>query len=111
MRDHQGRDGGARHSAATHPGGTSRDQYRRKRHLLAAHPRSRPRACEYPQRDLPRQHLDGAPLPDDAAAALAGSGEDADISRQLETPLALWHTDPEFRARILSEWDKIEPYK
>ena len=28
-----------------------------------------------------------------------------------ETPLALWHTDPEFRARILSEWDKIEPYK
>jgi uncharacterized SAM-binding protein YcdF (DUF218 family) len=28
-----------------------------------------------------------------------------------ETPLALWHTDPDFRARILSEWDKIEPYK
>jgi hypothetical protein len=25
------------------------------------------------------------------------------------TPLALWHTDPEFR--VLSEWDKIEPYK
>jgi uncharacterized SAM-binding protein YcdF (DUF218 family) len=28
-----------------------------------------------------------------------------------ETPLALWHTDPVFRTRILSEWDKIEPYK
>jgi uncharacterized SAM-binding protein YcdF (DUF218 family) len=28
-----------------------------------------------------------------------------------ETPRALWHTDPEFRRRILSEWDKIEPYK
>jgi uncharacterized SAM-binding protein YcdF (DUF218 family) len=28
-----------------------------------------------------------------------------------ETPLALWHTDPDFRIRVLSEWDKIEPYK
>jgi uncharacterized SAM-binding protein YcdF (DUF218 family) len=28
-----------------------------------------------------------------------------------ETPLALWHTDAEFRRRILSEWDKIEPDK
>jgi uncharacterized SAM-binding protein YcdF (DUF218 family) len=28
-----------------------------------------------------------------------------------ETPLALWHTNPAFRARILREWDKIEPYK
>ena len=27
------------------------------------------------------------------------------------TPRALWHTDPEFARRILSEWDKIEPYK
>ncbi len=27
------------------------------------------------------------------------------------TPRALWHTDPVFRSRILSEWDKIEPYK
>jgi uncharacterized SAM-binding protein YcdF (DUF218 family) len=27
-----------------------------------------------------------------------------------ETPIALWHTDPVFRARILREWDKIEPY-
>ena len=27
------------------------------------------------------------------------------------TPLALWHTDPAFRIRVLSEWDKIEPYK
>ena len=28
-----------------------------------------------------------------------------------DTPLALWHTHPEFRRRVLSEWDKIEPYK
>jgi uncharacterized SAM-binding protein YcdF (DUF218 family) len=28
-----------------------------------------------------------------------------------DTPLALWHIDPEFRRRILAEWDKIEPYK
>lgn len=27
------------------------------------------------------------------------------------TPRALWHTDPEFRIRVLAEWDKIEPYK
>jgi uncharacterized SAM-binding protein YcdF (DUF218 family) len=27
------------------------------------------------------------------------------------TPLSLWHTDFELRRRILSEWDKIEPYK
>ena len=26
------------------------------------------------------------------------------------TPRALWYTDPVFRARILREWDKIEPY-
>jgi hypothetical protein len=26
-------------------------------------------------------------------------------------PRSLWHTDPEFRRRVLSEWDKIEPYK
>lgn len=26
------------------------------------------------------------------------------------TPRALWHTDPEFRLRVLREWDKIEPY-
>lgn len=25
-------------------------------------------------------------------------------------PRALWHTDPEFSRRVLSEWDKIEPY-
>jgi hypothetical protein len=24
---------------------------------------------------------------------------------------SLWHTDPEFRRRVLHEWDKIEPYK
>jgi len=28
-----------------------------------------------------------------------------------DTPLALWHTDPAFRIRVLTEWDKIEPYK
>jgi uncharacterized SAM-binding protein YcdF (DUF218 family) len=27
------------------------------------------------------------------------------------TPRALWHTDAEFRRRILREWDKIEPYR
>jgi hypothetical protein len=27
------------------------------------------------------------------------------------TPRSRWHTDPEFRRRILAEWDKIEPYK
>lgn len=26
-------------------------------------------------------------------------------------PRARWHTDPEFRRRVLSEWDKIEPYR
>ena len=26
-------------------------------------------------------------------------------------PRWLWHTDPEFRRRVLSEWDKIKPYK
>ena len=29
----------------------------------------------------------------------------------LATPLPLWHTDAEFRRRVLHEWDKIEPYK
>ena len=28
-----------------------------------------------------------------------------------ETPRPLWHTDPEFRRRVLAEWDKIDPYK
>ena len=28
-----------------------------------------------------------------------------------DTPLALWHTHPEFRRRVMSEWHKIEPYK
>ena len=27
------------------------------------------------------------------------------------TPRPLWHTDAEFRRRVLHEWDKIEPYK
>jgi uncharacterized SAM-binding protein YcdF (DUF218 family) len=27
------------------------------------------------------------------------------------TPRPFWHTDPEFRRRVLAEWDKIEPYK
>jgi uncharacterized SAM-binding protein YcdF (DUF218 family) len=27
------------------------------------------------------------------------------------TPRAHWHTDPEFCRRVLSEWDKIEPYR
>jgi uncharacterized SAM-binding protein YcdF (DUF218 family) len=28
-----------------------------------------------------------------------------------DTPRALWHTNPDFRARVLGEWDKIESYK
>ena len=28
-----------------------------------------------------------------------------------ETPRTRWHTDAEFSRRMLSEWDKIEPYK
>ena len=28
-----------------------------------------------------------------------------------DVPRSLWHTDAEFRRRVLSEWDKIEPYK
>ena len=27
------------------------------------------------------------------------------------TPRTLWHTDDEFRRRVLHEWDKIRPYK
>ena len=27
------------------------------------------------------------------------------------TPRAHWHTDPEFRRRVLREFDKIAPYK
>lgn len=27
------------------------------------------------------------------------------------TPRTLWHTDAEFRRRVLHEWDKIEPYR
>lgn len=27
------------------------------------------------------------------------------------TPRTLWHTDAEFRRRVLHEWNKIEPYK
>jgi len=29
----------------------------------------------------------------------------------LGIPRDLWHTHPEFRRRVLAEWDKIEPYK
>jgi len=28
-----------------------------------------------------------------------------------EMPRTLWHADPVFRALVLAEWDKIEPYK
>jgi uncharacterized SAM-binding protein YcdF (DUF218 family) len=27
-----------------------------------------------------------------------------------DTPRALWHTNAQFRVRVLAEWDKIEPY-
>ena len=26
-------------------------------------------------------------------------------------PVERWHTDPEFRTRVLEEWRKIEPYR
>jgi uncharacterized SAM-binding protein YcdF (DUF218 family) len=29
---------------------------------------------------------------------------------RFETPRGLWHTNGEFRRRVLAEWDKIEPY-
>ena len=29
----------------------------------------------------------------------------------LATPRERWHEHPEFRRRVLAEWDKIEPYK
>jgi uncharacterized SAM-binding protein YcdF (DUF218 family) len=32
------------------------------------------------------------------------------VSR-FKTPVESWHTCPEFRAHVLAEWDKIEPYK
>ena len=41
-----------------------------------------PGIAKHPQRDLSRQHLDRAPLSDDAAPALAASGEDAGHGRQ-----------------------------
>jgi len=28
-----------------------------------------------------------------------------------DVPRELWHTDAEFRRRVLAEWDKIEPYR
>jgi hypothetical protein len=43
--------------------------------------------------------------------AIADRGRDRRDTHGIDTPRALWHTDPEFRPRILSEWDKIEPYK
>jgi len=30
---------------------------------------------------------------------------------RFDTPLSLWHTHPELRARIIREWNKIVPYK
>ena len=54
--------------------------------------------AQYPQRDLSRQYLDRAPLSDDAASALAGSGEDAGHGRQFRDAAgALAH-----RCRILA---------
>jgi hypothetical protein len=29
----------------------------------------------------------------------------------LETPVERWHTDPDFRVRVVGEWNKIERYK
>ncbi|MCP3368483.1 YdcF family protein [Bradyrhizobium cajani] len=33
------------------------------------------------------------------------------VVNHYETPNNLWHTDAELCSRVLSEWDKIEPYK
>lgn len=33
------------------------------------------------------------------------------VVNHYDTPNELWHTDPELRSRVLSEWRKIEPYK
>ena len=33
------------------------------------------------------------------------------VVNHYDTPNHLWHTDVELSSRILSEWDKIEPYK
>ena len=33
------------------------------------------------------------------------------VVNHYETPDALWHTDSELCARVLGEWEKIEPYK
>ena len=33
------------------------------------------------------------------------------VVNHYETPNELWHTDRELCARVLSEWEKIEPYK
>jgi hypothetical protein len=32
------------------------------------------------------------------------------VAALFATPRALWHTDAQFRIRVLAEWDKIEPY-
>jgi uncharacterized SAM-binding protein YcdF (DUF218 family) len=32
------------------------------------------------------------------------------VVNHYETPDALWHTNPELCARVLGEWDKIQPY-
>ena len=98
MRDHCRRHGRARGSCRHHPERGSRDEHRRERDLLAAGHRRRARARQHPQRDLPRQYLDRAPLSDDAAPALAGSGEDAGHGRQFcDAAGALAH-----RRRILA---------
>jgi len=33
------------------------------------------------------------------------------VVNHYDTPNELWHTDPELCSRVLSEWEKIEPYK
>jgi hypothetical protein len=111
MRNHPGRDDRAGHPGRKNPQGRSRDEYRRERDVLAARDRRRVGIKEYPQRDLPRQQLDRAPLSDDAAPALARGEKMLVTVDSFATPLALWHTDPEFSRRMLSEWEKIEPYR
>ena len=33
------------------------------------------------------------------------------LQSTVSNAVALWHTHPEFRRRVFSEWDKIEPYR
>lgn len=52
-----------------------------------------------------------APLPDDAAPPLAGSGEDAGHGRQFQDAARTLAHRRQIQPPHVNEWDKIEPYK